>query len=239
MLASVTGLPFSGFNLWINLVLIAAGFLRLGRVFGVRTVYVTLCTALSFSVLEWMLPISAPLTDQPVLEAVVVTISVAYMAAQLFQCGACSGGTDIVAMILRKYTKMNIGKALLIVDMTAVICSFFLYDVSIGLFSCVGLFAKVFVIDNVLDSVNLCKYFTIISKHPGPICDYIRTNINRGATVYQAQGNYIGETQTVILTVVSRSQAIRLRNFVHHNAPNSFMVITNSSEIVGRGFLIE
>lgn len=239
LLATLTGLSFSGFNLWINLVLIAAGFLCLGRVFGVRTVYVTLCTALSFSALEWIVPISAPLTDQPVLETAIVTVSVAYTAAQLFQCGACSGGTDIAAMILRKYTKMNIGKALLLVDMVTVLFSFFLYDMTIGLFSCVGLLAKVFVIDNVLDSINLCKYFTIISKNPQPICDYIRTDINRGATVYQAKGNYSGEPQTVILTVVSRSQAIRLRNFIHYNAPDSFMVITNSSEIVGRGFLLE
>lgn len=199
----------------------------------------TICTALCYKVLEQTLPISGPLTSEPALEALVVTVAVAAMAAELFQLGACSGGTDIAAMILRKYIRMDIGRALLIVDFTTVVFSFLLYDLTIGLFSLVGLLAKAFVIDNVLDSINLCKYFTIVSSDPAPICQFIHKSLNRGATVCQAQGNYTGETRTVILTAVRRGQAIQLRDFIHANSPDAFMVITNSSEIVGRGFLLE
>jgi uncharacterized membrane-anchored protein YitT (DUF2179 family) len=142
-------------------------------------------------------------------------------------------------MILRKYIKMDIGKALLMVDFTTVAFSFLLYDITIGLFSLVGLLAKVFVIDNVLDSINLCKYFTIICTNPEPVCNFIRHGLNRGATVCSAKGNYSGEARTIVFTAVRRGQAIKLRDFVNANMPDAFMVITNSSEIIGRGFLLE
>lgn len=239
LLATATPISFSVYNIVINLVLILAGFLCLGRSFGIRTVYVTLFTALCYSVLESVLPIAAPLTDEPALEALIVTFSVAALAAVLFQKGACSGGTDIAAMILRKYVPMNIGRALLMIDFATVVLSFFLYDLTIGLFSLVGLLAKAFLIDNVLDSINLGKYFTIVCNDPAPICSFIHQELHRGATVYEAQGNYTGEKRTVILTAVKRGQAIRLRDYIHASAPDAFLIITNSSEIIGRGFLLE
>lgn len=238
LLSSITPLSFAFYNIVINLVLILAAFACLGRSFGIRTVYVTLFTAVCYSVLEAILPISEPLTNQPALEAVVATFSVAALAAVLFQKGACSGGTDIAAMILRKYIHMNISAALLIVDFATVAFSFYLYDITIGLFSLVGLLAKVFIIDNVLDSINLNKYFTIVCTNPEPICEFINRDLDRGATVYHAYGNHTGEEKTIILTAVKRAQAIRLRNFIRLSAPDAFLIITNSSEIIGRGFLM-
>ena len=237
LLSTATPLPFSVYNIAINLILILAAFLCLGRSFGTRTVYVTLFTALCYSVLEAVLPITAPLTNEPALEALIVTFAVAALAAVLFKKGACSGGTDIAAMILRKYIRMDIGKALLLIDFTTVALSFLLYDITTGLFSLTGLLAKVFLIDNVLDSINLGKYFTIVCSDPKPICDFIHQELHRGATVFDAQGNYTGSRRTVILTAVKRRQAIRLRDYIHTEAPDAFLIITNSSEIIGRGFL--
>lgn len=239
LLSTVTGISFSLLNIIINLFLLILAFLCLGRSFGLRTVYVTVCTALCFEVLEQALPIPSPLTGEPALEVLIVTFSIAAMGAELFQLGACSGGTDIAAMILRKYIRIDLGKALLIVDFATVVFSFVLYNLTIGLFSLVGLLAKVFVIDNVLDSINLCKYFTIVSADPETICRFIHQDLHRGATVCRAQGSYSGEDRTVILTAVRRGQAIKLRDFVRDNSPDAFMVITNSSEIIGRGFLLE
>ena len=239
LLSTATSIQFSVYNIGINITLIIAAFLCLGRSFGIRTVYVTLFTAFCYSILEIFLPITRPLTSEPALEALVVTFTVAALAAVLFQKGACSGGTDIAAMILRKYVRINIGRALLIIDFATVILSFFLYGITIGLFSMVGLMAKAFLIDNVLDSINMCKYFTIVCSDPEPICNFISQELHRGATIYQAYGNFTGEKRTVILTAVKRGQAIRLRDYIHTTAPNAFFIITNSSEIIGRGFLLE
>lgn len=94
LLSTVTGISFSLLNILINLILLILAFLCLGRSFGVRTVYVTVCTALCFEVLEQALPIPSPLTGEPALEVLIVTFSIAAMGAELFQLGACSGGTD-------------------------------------------------------------------------------------------------------------------------------------------------
>lgn len=239
LLSSITPISFTTYNLCINVGLLILGFLCLGRSFGLRTVYVTLLISFSFELLDWLAPVRAPLTDQPFLEMLIVTVAIACTSALLFQKGASGGGTDIAAMVLRKYVRIDIGKALLLVDSIAVLFTFPLYGLTIGLFSVVGLLAKSFVVDNFIESINLCKYFTIVCDKPEEICDYIRYDLIRGATVYRAQGVYSHETKSVILVAVSRSQAILLRNFVRMHAPDAFLVITNSSEIVGKGFLLE
>lgn len=239
LLSSVTPVGFSSWNILINLILILAGFVFLGKSFGIRTVYVSVFTSLCYKVLDYIFPVGEPLTDQPFLETLLVTFTIAALAAILFDRGACSGGTDILTMILKQKIKVNIGHALLMVDIVSVLFSFVLYDLKIGLFSLVGLLTKAFVVDTVLENINLCKYFTIVCDDPAPLLTYIRRTINRGATVFEAEGAYSGQKCTVVLTAVNRSQAVRIRNYIHETMPTAFFVISNSSEIVGRGFLSE
>lgn len=239
LLSSVTPVGFSSWNILINLILILAGFVFLGKSFGIRTVYVSVFTSLFYKVLDYIFPVGEPLTDQPFLETLLVTFTIAALAAILFDRGACSGGTDILAMILKQKIKVNIGHALLMVDIVSVLFSFVLYDLKIGLFSLVGLLTKAFVVDTVLENINLCKYFTIVCDDPAPLLTYIRRTINRGATVFEAEGAYSGQKRTVVLTAVNRSQAVQIRNYIHETMPTAFFVISNSSEIVGRGFLSE
>lgn len=239
LLSSVTPVGFSSWNILINLILILAGFVFLGKSFGIRTVYVSVFTSLCYKVLDYIFPVGEPLTDQPFLETLLVTFTIAALAAILFDRGACSGGTDILAMILKQKIKVNIGHTLLMVDIVSVLFSFVLYDLKIGLFSLVGLLTKAFVVDTVLENINLCKYFTIVCDDPAPLLTYIRRTINRGATVFEAEGAYSGQKRTVVLTAVNRSQAVQIRNYIHETMPTAFFVISNSSEIVGRGFLSE
>ena len=157
-------------------------------------------------------------------------------SAILFNVGASGGGTDIIAMILKKYTKLNIGGALFLVDLFIVLASCLVFDAQTGLFSLCGLLAKSLVVDNVIESINMCKYFTIICNDPEPICEFITQKLNRSATVYHAEGAYQHNDKAVILSVMKRSQAVELRNFIHENQPSAFIAITNSSEIIGKGF---
>ncbi len=165
-----------------------------------------------------------------------VYVSVLMSSAILFNVGASGGGTDIIAMILKKYTKLNIGGALFLVDLFIVLASCLVFDAQTGLFSLCGLLAKSLVVDNVIESINMCKYFTIICNDPEPICEFITQKLNRSATVYHAEGAYQHNDKAVILSVMKRSQAVELRNFIHENQPSAFIAITNSSEIIGKGF---
>ena len=239
-LAVVLGavLPTSPGNLTfiINMLLLVLGFIFLGRGFGVKTVYVSVLTSVGLSFAERVFPMDAPLTGQPVLELIYAIVLPAFSAAILFNIGASGGGTDIVAMILKKYTKLNIGAALFLVDLGIVVASCLVFDAQTGLCSMCGLLAKSLVVDNVIESINLCKYFTIICNDPEPICEFITKELNRSATVYQAEGAYQHNQKTVILTVMKRSQAVELRYYIRMNQPSAFIAITNSSEIIGKGF---
>lgn len=220
----------------INMALLVIGFIFLGRGFGIRTVYVSVLMSVALRVAEILFPMEQALTAQPVLELIYAIVLPAFSSAILFNIGASGGGTDIIAMILKKYTTLNIGAALFVVDLGIVLASCLVFDAQTGLFSLAGLLAKSLVVDNVIESINLCKYFTIICNEPEPICDFITNKLKRSATVYQAEGAYEHNQKTVIITIMKRSQAVELRNYIRIHQPNAFIAITNSSEIIGKGF---
>ena len=236
ILAKVFHLSAGTYNFIINVALLVLGFIFLGASFGIKTVYVSLLSSLGLSALEKFFPMSHPLTSQPVLELVFAIVLPALSAAILFNMDASGGGTDIIAMILKKYTHFDLGMALFLVEVLITLAAFIVFDPETGLFSFCGLMAKSLVIDSAIENINLCKYFTIICNNPEPICDFIHTELDRSATVYQAQGAYSHQNKSVILTVMRRSQAVELRNFVKKTEPTAFIMITNSSEIIGKGF---
>lgn len=239
-LAIVLGavLPVSpgGINFVINIVLLIVGFIFLGKSFGIKTVYVSMLTSILLSVLEKVYPLSQPLTSEPMLELIFATVLPAISSAILFNIGASGGGTDIVAMILKKHTHISIGFALFFVDLMITIAACFVFDLQTGLFSFCGLMAKTLVIDGVIENINLCKYFTIVCDNPEPICQFIAHDLNRSSTIYHAEGGYTHKEKVIVLTVMRRSQAVLLRNFVKQTEPTAFIMITNSSEIIGKGF---
>lgn len=237
VVSRLTGWSASHFTFCVNMALLVLGFLFLGADVGIKTVYASVVMSVSLSVLEVICPMRTPLTDEPLLELIFAIFCPGIGSAILFNIGASSGGTDIIAMILKAHSSMNIGTALLVVDITSVILAFFVFGPTTGLFSVLGLIAKSFVIDGVIENMNMCKCFHIICDDPDPICEFIIHDLNRSATVYQAQGAFSHHRKTVIMTTMKRGQAMRLRNYIKKNEPKAFIMITNSSEIIGKGFL--
>ena len=121
-------------------------------------------------------------------------------------------------------------------DLLIAATTFFVFDVKTGLFSILGLFAKVFVVDDILDSINMCKSFTIVTTKAKQIDDFILNEMHRSATVYKAEGAYTGKDKQVIITVCKRTEAIKLRLKIKEIDPSAFIIITKTSEIMGKGF---
>ena len=220
----------------INMALLLLGFLFLGKDAGIKTVYVSLLTSVGLSAAEILFPMEHALTSEPVLELVYAIVLPSFSSAILFNIGASGGGTDILAMILKKHTRFNIGTALFLVDLGIVLASCCVFDAQTGLFSLCGLLAKSLVVDGVIENINLCKYFTIICDNPDPICEFITHELKRSATIHHATGAYQHNEKAVIITITRRSQAVELRNFISKTQPGAFIAITNSSEIIGKGF---
>ena len=220
----------------LNILLLVIGYLILGREIAWKTAYCSLMYSGVTFMLERVFPMEQPLTDQPFMELIYAMILTASGSALLFHSDASSGGTDIVALILKKYTHVPIGTALFITDALIAGSAFFVSGMKTGLYSVMGLFLKAFVVDGVLESVDLCKYFTIITSKPKEINDYILTELKRSATEIKATGAFTKEDRTMLLTVVRRMEAVRLRSAIREIDPGAFIVVTNTSEILGRGF---
>lgn len=237
VLSAMIPLTASTISFIINMLLLVFGFVFLGKGFGLKTVYVSVLLSAGLKLMEIRFPMDAPLTDQPVLELIFATALPAFSSAILFNIGASGGGTDIIAMIMKKYTKLdNIGTPLFLVDLVIVIMACMVFDIKTGLFSLCGLLSKSLLIDGVIENINLCKYFTIVCNDPDIICDFIHRELNRSATVFEGRGSYADKKRYIILTVMKRSQAVELRNFIRIYEPDAFLMITNSSEIIGKGF---
>lgn len=221
---------------FINQLLLVIGFLIFGRSFGFRTAYCSLVMSGAAWVLEVLVPMQAPITSQPLMELIFAVTLPAIGSAILFNLGSSSGGTDVVAMILRRYTSLNIGVSLMISDflITAMACVAF--GMETGLFSILGLMIKSVVVDLVLENIKVHKCFQIITSKPTEIVRFVVEELHRGATNICGEGAYSHENKTIILTVVNRAQAIELRRFAKETDPGCFILITNTGEIIGKGF---
>ena len=236
ILGRLTTLSVGTWLTGFNILLLIVGFIALGKSVGIKTVFCTLLYSGLIDILENIVPLKKPLTDQPFLELCCAILVSGIGQAMIFHADASSGGTDILALILRKYTSTNVGRALLYVDIIICLSTFFAFDVRSGLFSVLGLIAVTFIIDNALESFSSCKYFIIITDKPEEISKFILTEMDHSATLVKGEGVYSRSEKAILHTVCRRREALRLQRFIKQTDPNAFTIITTSSEIIGSGF---
>ena len=230
------GISVGPLMLIINVALLIAGFALIGASFGSKTVYSSFALSGMVWVLDRVFPLSGPLTGDMMLELAFAIILPAVGSAIVFNQNASTGGTDIVAKVLNKLTSIDIGKALLMADFIITIMAGLVFGIRIGMYSFLGLIMKGFLIDIVIESINIRKQIVIVSENPEVVREYIIKNLHRGATMHTAVGAFTNEQKHVITTIVNRRQAIALRDYMHEVDKKAFITITNTSEIIGKGF---
>lgn len=237
LLAKILPFPAATISAVINLIFLLLGFLVLGRSFSEKTIYCSLLFSALLQGFEWLWPMRAPFTDQKMLELFFAVILPALGSALLFNFGASTGGTDITAMILKKFTGLDIGRALLVADVFIAGSTLFIFDIETGLFCLLGLILKSALVDSIIESLNRRKCVMIVTVHPDEIQRYIIDTLQRSATVWEATGAFSGTEHTVLLTALTRFQAVALRQYAKSVDSTAFVLVTNSSEIFGKGFL--
>lgn len=236
VLAKITPIS-AGVYIWtLNILLLVLGFLILGKQNTIKTFYCSMLYSAITYVLEILVPLTAPLSDQPFLELIYAMLLTSIGSAMIFNSNGSAGGTDIIALILKKFTSLDVGKALLVSDFVVAASSFFVFGIEAGLFSILGLFSKAFLVDAVIENLNTFKYFAVITDKREEISEYIIKTLHHGATVNSVVGEYTKDEKVMIHTVCKRIEAIQLRNKIKEIDPHAFIIITTSSEIIGRGF---
>lgn len=220
----------------INALLLVVGFVAIGGHFGSMTVYSSFALSGMVWVLDILFPLKAPMTNDRMLELVFSILLPAIGSAIVFNQNASTGGTDIVAKILSEKTSLEVGKALLAADFAITLGALFVFGVETGLYSMLGLFAKGFLIDLVIESINARKQLVIVCNRPLEVSQFITDKLVRGATIHEARGAFTHQPKQVITSVMTRRQAVLLRKYVREIDPDSFITITTTSEIIGKGF---
>jgi len=237
ILHHLIGTPVGLVALCFDIPLTIIGIKILGPRFGVKTVIGFFLTAIFVDGLTYLYG-SAPLVeDNGLLSSIYGGLLVGLGLGLIFKARATSGGTDIIAMIISKYTKLPLGQLMIGVDSIVVVIALFSFgDWQIPLFSLLVIFITGRVIDVVLQGISYEKTLFIVSERHQEIRDKIIQDLNRGGTFLSGKGMFNNEDRTVIYTNVNRRELAILQEFINNIDPKAFMTVINANEVLGRGF---
>jgi len=229
--------PIGLVALILDIPLTIIGIKILGPRFGIKTVVGFTFTAIFVDLLTYIWG-EAPLVEgDALLSAIFGGVLVGLGLGLVFKSRATSGGSDIVAMIIAKYTKLPLGQLMIYVDSAIVLIGFIVFrDWKIPLYSWIVIFIAGKVIDVVIQGISYDKTLFIISDKHEEIRAKIIGDLNRGGTFLKGEGMFNGTEKKIIFTVVNRRELSMLENYIHKIDPMAFLTVINANEIIGRGF---
>ncbi len=230
------GLPIGTIGLVLNIPLTIIGIKILGPKFGVKTVIGFILSSVFIDLLHIILGYE-PLVDDMLLSSIFGGVLIGFGLGLIFKTKATSGGSDIIAMIIAKYTRMPLGQLMIYVDSAIVLFAVVAFkDWKIPLYSWIVIYITGKVIDMTIEGVSYDKTLFIISDKYDEIRDKIINDLERGGTMIKAEGMYQGQEKKIIFTNVSRREVYILRDFIHSIDPDAFITVIDANEILGLGF---
>ena len=231
MLSTFIPLPVSMLSLGLNVILLIVGFILIGREFGVKTVYAAILVPLMIGLYEILFPNFESLTGDPVIDVICYTIIVGMGMALLFSCNASSGGLDIVAKILNKYTHMDIGTAVSVSGVVVAASSFFFYDTKIAVISILGTYFGGMVVDKFIFGLNIKRRVCVISERLDEIVQFVLHDLHSGATINEIIGAYDMTRRREVIVIVNKQEYKRLMDYVKKLDPKAFVTVYAVNEI--------
>lgn len=231
------GTPVGLTALLFNIPLTIIGTKVLGPRFGTKTVVGFVLTSVFVDLLSYFSEFRPLVENDPFLSSVFGGALVGAGVGLIFKSKATSGGSDVIAMIIARYTRMPLGQLMMIVDSVIVLVGFAVFgDWKIPLYSWITIFVMGKTIDTILSGVNYEKTIFIVSDKHMEIRDKIINDLNRGGTFLQGEGMFNGSNKKVIFTVVNRRELAMLEEFINKIDPKAFLTIMDAHEILGQGF---
>ena len=232
----VPQIPIGLFLIGMNIILLALGFWLIGSKFGLKTIFASLALSSTIWLIEAAFPLQQPIVDNIFLNLFYGILTIGIGLAIIFYHNASTGGTDILAKIINKYQQIEIGKSLLIADFLVTISAGITFGVELGLYALLGVIMNSFIIDYIIAGFNLKIKLTIITSNPEKIRDYINNNIQRGATIYRAEGAFTGEDKDVLITAMNRREFLALKSYIARVDEDAFVMVSKVKEVFGEGF---
>ncbi len=234
VISQLTGIQLSILTFILNVVLLVIGFIFIGKEFGAKTVYTSMLLPVFLWIYERIVPVVHSVTGNPVYDLITYVLLVALGQALLFHVNASSGGLDIVAKIINKFTHMEIGKAVTAAGMVTAATSLLVYDFSTFVVSILGTYANGIAVDYFIDGFNKRKRVCILSDDYQEIQKYIMNELGRGVTLYEARGAYDGKTRTELITILAQQEYKLLLNYLHTTQKQVFVTVSTVNEVIGQ-----
>lgn len=234
-----TGIPIGLFGLVLNVPLTIIGIKVLGPRFGIKTIIGFVLTSVFMDLLTMVVGENDPLglADDILMACVFGGVLIGFGLGLIFKSKATSGGSDIVAMIIAKYTRLPLGQLMIYVDSVIVLFGLAVFqDWKIPLYSWIVIFITGKVIDITMQGVSYDKTLFIVSKEFELIRDKIINDLNRGGTFIPGKGMFNNSDKTIIFTVLNRRELAILEEYIHQIDPKAFVTVVDANEILGEGF---
>ena len=231
VLSNFIPLPLSAITMVLNVLLLIIGFLTCGREFGAKTVYTSIMLPLFIGLFEILFPNFESMTDSQELDVLCYILVVSVGLSILFNRNASSGGLDIVAKIMNKYLRMELGKAMSLAGMCVALSAAFVYDKKTVVLSVLGTYFNGIVLDYFIFDNNKKRRVCIITEKEEALRQFIINDLHSGATIYEAIGAYNFEKHNEIITIVDKSEYQKLMTFINREDPKAFITVYNVSNM--------
>lgn len=223
--------PLSTITMILNIVLLIIGFILCGKEFGIKTLYTSIMLPVFIGIYEFILPNYQSMTNSQELDVLCYILVVSIGLSLLFNRNASSGGLDIVAMIMYKYLRIDLGKAMSISGMCVALSSLLIYDSKSVILSLLGTYFNGIILDNFIFGQKLKRRVCIITQKEEQLRDFIINHLHSGATFYEAIGAYNMEKHNEVITIVDKNEYQKLMNYIHTNDPDAFVTVYTVSDM--------
>ncbi|MBQ9996505.1 MAG: YitT family protein [Clostridia bacterium] len=231
VISNFVPLPVSAITFLLNMVLLLIGFLLIGPEFGIKTVYASILLPAIMRVYEVAFPDFQSLTADPFIDTIGYILTVGIGLALLFSCNASSGGLDIVAKLMNRYLRMDLGKAMSVSGMIVALSSALCYDKKTVVLSVIGTYFGGIIVDHFIFGLNLKRRVCILSPKADEITQFILHELHSGASLYEATGAYDNKVRKEIITIVDNQEYKKLMDYVRKTDPTAFVTVYSVSEI--------
>ena len=227
VLSNFIPLPLSAITMILNVVLLIIGFLTCGKEFGAKTVYTSILLPLLLGLFELLFPNFESITGSQELDVLCYILVVSIGLSILFNRNASSGGLDIVAKILNKYLRMDLGKAMSLAGMYVALSAALVYDKKTVVLSVLGTYFNGIILDHFIFDNNKKRRVCIITEKEEELRQFIVNDLHSGATIYEATGAFNFEKHNEIITIVDKSEYQKLMMFMNRIDPKAFITVYN------------
>lgn len=232
LVAKFLPLPVGPLLVIVNIILFILGFLVIGNKFGVKTVLASLGLSAMVWLFQIFMPVSQPIVKDSFLQLIVAVLLYGSGVGIVLNHYASTGGSDIISMIIQKYTGADLGKGCLLTDFTITAFMGLMYGGETALYSLVGVIINGLVIDATINGLNSSRYCIINTSNSAGVCELL-ISIGRSGNVYSAKGAYRKNEQDVVHTVLSRRDFVKLKKYLAENDPEAFVVVSNAHSVFG------